>query len=130
MPRVLLVEDEDVISEPIGIVLKMHSYQVDTARNGRQALQLCKKHSYDLILLDIMMPVCNGVEFLKLADLKHTSPKTKIIVMSNLALGGEIKEALELGARMNVLKANITPASLLELIESEVSGQSSDKQKS
>ncbi len=120
MPKILLIEDEGVISEPISIVLTMHGYEVAMARNGKEAYKLCQKTNFDLILLDIMMPVWDGIEFLKRAELGKASPKTKIIIMSNLALGAEINQALALGAHKNILKANITPKILLELVRTEI----------
>lgn len=120
MPKILLVEDEKIISEPFGIILRAHSFDLDIATNGQEALDLCKKNSYDLILLDIMMPVLDGIGFLKKANLDKKSPKTKIVVLSNLAVGPEIEEALELGARRSLLKAQMTPASLIELVNTEL----------
>lgn len=116
----MLVEDEDMISEPLSIVLRTQGYTVDVAENGKQALALCKKHSYDLILLDIMMPVMDGIEFMKRAVLGKSAPRTKIIVLSNLAMGAELKQAMELGADESILKANITPTKLLEIVGQHV----------
>ncbi|MDQ3123251.1 MAG: response regulator [bacterium] len=120
MPKILLVEDEGVISEPMEIVLSSHMYDVDIAKNGLEALNLCKDKKYDIILLDIMMPVMDGLEFLKKAKLKKTAPKTKVILLSNLALGVEIQTGMKLGAIKSLLKASITPGSLLAMINQEL----------
>ncbi|MDQ3065145.1 MAG: response regulator [bacterium] len=118
--RILLVEDEGVISVPMQIVLESQNYKVDVACNGKEALDFCAKKTYDVILLDIMMPVMDGVEFLRKANLRELAPKTKIIVLSNLAMGGEINEAMELGADKSLLKSSITPGSLLALINQQI----------
>ncbi len=121
MPRLLLVEDEAIISEPFGIVLRSHGFPTDIASNGLEALDCCKKNKYGLILLDIMMPLCNGIEFLRKARLRTKSPKTRIVMLTNLASGKDIEESLALGAHRSILKAEITPASLIELVEEELS---------
>ncbi|MDB5182830.1 MAG: DNA-binding response regulator VicR [Candidatus Saccharibacteria bacterium] len=120
MAKILLVEDELIISTPFSIVLKSKGHQVDNAENGNEALRLCQKKSYDLILLDIMMPYCNGVEFLKKANLKTTAPNTRVVVLTNLSGGNEIDETLMLGAAKTVLKSSITPALLLTLVDEEL----------
>ena len=51
MNSILLVEDEAIISEPFGIVLKLKNYNVDIAANGFEALDFCAKKIYNLILL-------------------------------------------------------------------------------
>jgi two-component system, chemotaxis family, chemotaxis protein CheY len=122
IPKILLVEDEGVISEPMQIVLETQNYIVHVAKNGKEALELCAKNTYHVILLDIMMPVMDGIEFLEKAKLQETMPGTKVIVLSNLAMGAEINKALELGANKSLLKASITPGSLLALINQEIAG--------
>jgi len=121
MPKkILIVEDEAIISEPFKIILSSGGYGVKVAGNGHEALELCKKDRYDLILLDIMMPVCNGVEFLEKAKLDTAAPTTKVIIMSNLSSGEELTEALALGAKKSILKASVTPKTLLELVAAEL----------
>jgi CheY-like chemotaxis protein len=120
MHKLLLVEDESIISEPLGFALRTQDLSLDIAANGLEALEFCSRTSYDLILLDIMMPLCNGVEFLKRAKLREKSPKTKVILMTNLASGKEIDEALSLGAEKSVLKAMMTPRTLIEMVNEEL----------
>lgn len=65
--KILIVDDERVIREGIaGIVRQMDLFSdVDTAGNGVEALELCRKNSYSILLLDILMPKMNGIEFLE-----------------------------------------------------------------
>lgn len=121
MRKILLVEDEPIISEPFGIVLRSRNYEVDIASDGLEALEYCSKNSYDIILLDIMMPYCNGIEFLEKALLSTKSPKTKVIMMTNLSGGKEFDDALRLGASRSLLKASITPNLLIDIIKQELS---------
>lgn len=61
---ILLVEDDDEVREMLATLLASEGHQVVTAINGRQALDLARRHQPALILLDLMMPVMSGEEFL------------------------------------------------------------------
>lgn len=119
MPRILLVEDEAILRESFSIIMSSQPYEFDTATNGKTALAKCQKNKYDLILLDLMMPIMDGVEFLQ--KFMTTAPiDTKVIVMSNLSSSNLLKKATKLGIHRSILKSNISPAQLLSLIRQEV----------
>lgn len=121
MHKILLIEDELMISEPFTIVLRTEKdFAVDVASNGLQALEFCKQKTYDVILLDLMMPVCDGVSFLQLADLQHTAPKTRVALLTNLSTGNDLEKAMKLGAHKVQLKANLDPKSLIALVREEL----------
>jgi DNA-binding response OmpR family regulator len=123
MRRILLVEDEDLLREGYFIILSLEPYETYLAANGQEALDLCDKYNFDLILLDLMMPIMNGVEFMKEYAKEDREP-TKIIILSNLSFGDELKEAMDLGAHKSVLKADLSPKQLVALVRYEVeSGQ-------
>ena len=60
MMRLLLAEDEEQLSRAVATVLRHNGYEVDTAENGSIAVKLARTHSYDCIILDIMMPKKDG----------------------------------------------------------------------
>jgi CheY-like chemotaxis protein len=119
MPKVLLAEDEDILRETYAAILSTLPYEYDTVENGRAALDKCAQETYDLILLDLMMPVMDGVTFLE-----HFIPSkpahTKIIVLSNLSSGKELEKAISLGAHKNIVKAHYSPGQLRTLISDEL----------
>jgi DNA-binding response OmpR family regulator len=115
MRKILLVEDEPMLMETYQIILSTQPYESDFAENGQEALEKCKDKEYDLILLDIMMPVMNGIEFIKCLD-DIDAMKSKIIIMSNLSSGKELDEARELGIQKHLLKSNISPSQLVSEI--------------
>lgn len=119
MRRILVVEDDDILREMYELVLAAHPFLTDTAENGKIALNFVSQNTYDLILLDLMMPVLDGVGFLK-AYSQNPSPSTRIIVLSNLSSGRELDEAMALGAHRNELKANVSPKQLVALIRYEL----------
>ncbi len=121
MSKILLVEDEKILRDAYTILLNANNeYHVDTATNGKEALDLCQHNTYDLILLDLMMPVLDGMGFLKQAMLATKSPQTRIVIMSNLSGGKEVLEALQLGAHRHAVKSDLGPSDVMTIVENEL----------
>jgi len=116
MRKILVVEDEDMLRESYKMIISTEPYDLDVAKNGQEALDLCALKDYDLILLDLMMPVLDGVGFLK----RFKNPNTKVIILSNLSSSDTIEEALKLGAESNLVKAAMSPRELLSRVRYEV----------
>ena len=115
--KVLIVEDEASLNEAYQIVLASAGYDIITAYNGKEALASLETDSPDVILLDLRMPVMDGIEFLKQyksSDKESDSPK--IIVFSNYDMQKEIEEAYSLGADKYILKAWASPKELLKIV--------------
>ncbi|WP_155592635.1 response regulator transcription factor [Lysinibacillus cavernae] len=90
--HILLVEDDDAIREMVENYLSMEGFTVTTAINGEDALQNCLNQSFDLVILDIMLPKLNGLEVLKIIREQEALP---IIIMS--AKVSDVDKALGLG---------------------------------
>lgn len=114
--QVLIVEDEQLLNEAYARVLSAANISLMRAYNGKEALDLLKKKKPDIILLDLRMPVMDGIQFLKKVNPKEALPETKIIVFSNYDDQNEIDEAFSLGAMHYMLKAWATPDELVRLI--------------
>ena len=113
--KILIVEDDNAINDAFKMLLTSKGYEVDDARNGKEALAFTKDNHYDLILLDLLMPIMDGREFLK----QFTgSKKTKIIVLSNFDTQSEIEEVYDLGAEKYFLKSWVGPKRLVSIVES------------
>lgn len=65
--RILIVEDEEQLSEALGAILEKHNYIVDRVFNGEDGLDYILSDIYDLVILDIMLPLMNGLDVLKRA---------------------------------------------------------------
>lgn len=78
--RILLVDDEEGIRKVLGISLADVGYQVLTAVNGRQALEVFRKHTPPIIITDIKMPAMDGIELLK--HIKRENPDTEVIMLT------------------------------------------------
>ena len=95
-PIILLVEDEINLAKTIQLNLELEGYSVKHASEGKQALQLFKSASFDLVLLDIMIPEIDG---LTLCDLFRDQDKTiPILILSARSSQEDKIEGLKLGA--------------------------------
>jgi DNA-binding response OmpR family regulator len=114
--KVLCVEDEDFISELYNRALEKEGYDVRIVKSGATGLEEAKTNSYDIMLLDIMIPDILGVEVLK--RLRHEVPnlKTKIIITTNLEQSDEVREEIEKQADGYLIKAEITPKQLVQFL--------------
>ena len=93
--HILLVEDE-IIHQDIGLSLLSPQYQVDCANNGLEAVQKCKEKNYDLILMDLQMPKMNGVE--ATSELRKTINKNTIIIgLTSMPIGSKRNELVDIG---------------------------------
>jgi two-component system response regulator (stage 0 sporulation protein F) len=114
--QVLIIEDEQLLNEAYARVLASANIALLRAYNGKEALDILKGEKPDIILLDLRMPVMDGIEFLKKLQPKENLPDAKIIVFSNYDDQHEIDEAFALGAMHYMLKAWATPDELVKLI--------------
>ncbi|HMT19292.1 MAG TPA: response regulator [Candidatus Saccharibacteria bacterium] len=115
--KILIVEDETVLLDAYAMVLNADGYDVSTAHDGEEALQICSHIEFDLILLDLRMPRVSGLEFLKRYQRSTKHPNVKIIVFSNLDADKDIDSAYSLGADKYVLKAWASPRELSKLVK-------------
>ena len=90
--HILLVEDDEAIREMVENYLTMEGFKVTTAINGEEALQNCLQNTFDLVILNIMIPKLNGLEVLKIIREQAALP---IIIMS--AKDSDVDKALGLG---------------------------------
>lgn len=97
--KILVVDDDKMIHGLIGSALKDWPFQLFHAYDGEEGVRYYHAHRPALILLDVDMPVMNGLQVLRHLDVK-TNKKCPVIVMSGLASNNEQAQCLELGAQM------------------------------
>lgn len=115
--KVLVVEDETILSDAYEAILESKGYKVKIAEDGDVGLEEVDKFKPDLILLDLRMPKVSGLEFLEEFYKDETKPKAKVIVFSNLDSQSEIDQAYQLGADRYMLKAWASPKELIQIVE-------------
>ena len=120
--RILIIEDEKPLREAFAYLLEREGFSVDLAENGRIGLDKLKSFKPHLILLDMLMPVMNGKEFLQDANLATEHPKVKTLMLSNLSDAISLEDATVYGVTDSVLKADLSPADLASLVKKILSG--------
>lgn len=115
---ILFIEDDPFIIDMYTHALGKAGYPVDTATDGKTGFEKAKAGNYTLILLDIMIPQMNGIELLeKLRGVDGQGlPNSKIVILTNLAQDEESRRALEGQADGYLIKADVTPKKLVELV--------------
>lgn len=124
MPKVLVVEDSNVLQMYYGqIFSQMAGYQASFTKNGRQALDHIEQHGMpDIVVLDINMPVMDGLEFLAHFRGDKQTPPAQVIIVTTEGREDDYKRGLEAGASA-YLKKPFTPQNLTELVQGLVSHQ-------
>ncbi len=96
-PKIVLVEDTEVVTMLIGDYLTHHGYQVYTAGNGIEGLAMVQQVRPDVILMDIMMPKMDGLETTRQIRARPGFEHTPIIALTALAMSGDRERCLEAG---------------------------------
>jgi two-component system chemotaxis response regulator CheY len=121
---ILLVDDSNIVRKSISKALAIAGIETSTlleAANGAEALHLLDSAWVDLILLDINMPVMNGVEFLEKLRQHPEHSSTKVIVVSTEGSSVRRAQLEELGISF-YLRKPVTPESLTTTIEAVLNG--------
>lgn len=114
--KILFVEDDELLREVYALKLEMAGYDVMTAENGQIGLEKLSQNVPDIVLLDMMMPVMSGLEFLEEAQVTTNYPELDVIVFSNITVVAELEQAKALGARACLKKSAFTPDQLVEYL--------------
>lgn len=118
----MIVEDDSFVMDIYQTKLEQSGFNVILAENGLEALKKLEqaKELPDLILLDIVMPYMDGLEFLKQSREKDRLKDIPVILLTNLSQKEEIEEGLRLGASDYLIKSHFTPSEVLEKINSHL----------
>ena len=115
MANILIVEDDKDLNNAYGIILRAQGYSVAVAYDGKEALKKLGNFLPDLILLDLLMPVMGGLEFLQnYHELK--GPKARVLIFTNMENSPEVAEAHKLGADKVVIKSWTAPHNLAKVV--------------
>ena len=118
---ILIVEDEEALSTALQLKLSSEGIKVTLAANGQEGLDAITKGHFDLVLMDLIMPVMDGYTVMK--KLKEQGNKTKVVVLSNLSQQEDLIKAKELGALDFLVKSEIQLSKILEYIEQVLSAK-------
>ena len=119
LARILVVDDEEMIQALLTELLTREGYQVTTASDGQQAVDLLERERFDLVITDLVMPGLNGIEVLMAA--KRIDPRFPVVVMTGYPSVETVTRLIRLGAGdyitkpFNVEIILVTVAKLLEM---------------
>lgn len=94
--RILIADDEKELARAIGMILKYSNYEVDIVENGKQAVEKTNDNIYDVIILDVMMPIMDGIEALK--EIRKNNIKTPVLLLTAKSQVDDKVEGLDSGA--------------------------------
>ncbi len=116
--RILCIEDEHFISELYARALTKAGYSVDVELDGEKGLAAAQTDTYDIILLDLMVPNLTGIEILRTLRDPGKTPglHAKIIITTNLEQRDDVKADIESHADGYLVKAEITPHELVDFL--------------
>ena len=94
--KILLAEDEKDLAKAVRAILVFSNYDTDVAYNGKEAVQYAKDNNYDVIIMDIMMPIMDGIEAVK--ELRKIGIDTPVILLTAKSQVDDKVEGLDAGA--------------------------------
>jgi CheY-like chemotaxis protein len=125
--QILLIDDDPLVVKVYAERMRFEGWNVSIARDGWEACQEAKTAKYDMILLDIRMPFHDGVEVLRDIRDGETNADSLIYILTSLADGEEVEDAMRLGADGVFRKANVRPDELVRQIELILNGAGAEK---
>lgn len=123
MANVLIVEDDPDLNAAYSVILTKNGYTVKSAFNGEEALEALQNFDPQLILLDLLMPVMGGLEFLQNYELREKHPDVKVLIFTNMENSPEVNEAYKLGAHRCIIKSWTAPQNLTHVVKDALNGE-------
>lgn len=126
-PRILLVEDDPAIARMYQTGLGMAGYDVVLAADGAEGLVQIRQFRPDLVLLDLRMPVMDGMEVLEHLRADPNLSATKVAVLTNYSEHRTRQAALSRGAIAFVIKLHVTPRELAQNVARWLAGDNPER---
>ena len=116
--KILFIEDEDYIREIYKEELESAGFVVDDFPTGSQGIDAFYENTYDLVVLDIVLPDINGLHILKEIKGDNAKKNIPVLLLTNLDQDIIVKQALEFGAEAYLEKVANTPDTIVDKIKS------------
>ena len=115
--KILIVDDDSFLLDMYAFKFSQNNFAVYTAMNGVQAIEKLKNESsFDVLLVDIIMPEMDGFEMLEKINAEKISPNSTKIILSNKSQQSDIDRGNSLGVAGYIVKANSTPAEVINQV--------------
>ena len=119
-PVVLLAEDDQFLARMYVTKLTQAGFEVVAAPDGAKALEALRHRSFDVVMLDILMPKKDGFEVLTALRADPATRSVPVIMLTNLGEVNDIKEAKRLGANEHMIKAHFLPSEVVDVVRKYV----------
>jgi len=113
--RILIAEDERPIANALNLKLQSEGFDTYIVYNGKEAVKALNDSSYDLLLLDLIMPEKNG--YFVLEHIKHLNDNISVVIISNLSQDEDKQKTKELGAIDYIVKSDTTLVEIIKRIK-------------
>jgi len=120
MPKILLIEDEEIMSELLEKKLSQEGYEVLVARDGEEGLRLMRENWPSLVLLDIILPKMGGFEVLAEMNKNPSLKKIPVIIISNSGQPVELSKAIRFGVKDWLIKTEFEPQELIDKVVKQI----------
>ncbi len=117
--KILIVDDDELVLIALGELLRPQGYNVQTLSSGLEALRSLERESFDLMILDVVMPEMSGFELCKRIREKEGFKETPIVFLTAKSRDEDRTQGLEAGANLFLSKP-ISPGKLLSLISDTI----------
>lgn len=121
MPKsILVIENEEVLTDVLKSRLTSEGYRVKVAQEGGRGLELLRSERPDLVLLDLELPGKSGFEIMETINRNPELKRIPLIVISNSGEAGELERARESGAEDSLIKTRFDPDRVINKVEQQI----------
>ncbi len=118
--KILIIEDEKMLADMYKDRFRHEGYEVYSAFDAEEGMEMTKKIKPDLIVLDILLPRENGTDFLEKLRKTEGVSETRVIAYSNYDDVASKEKAKDFGAREYLIKTNYTPREIMEIVKKHI----------
>jgi CheY-like chemotaxis protein len=122
MSKILITEDDPLMSRLYQKIFTFEGHEVETAENGEVGLEKVRSYQPDIILLDVMMPKMNGLQVLEKLKLDPATKSIPVIMLTNLAGQQDAETALSKGAVKYIVKSEHEPKEIADIVKEVLAG--------
>ncbi|HET7099357.1 MAG TPA: response regulator [Patescibacteria group bacterium] len=127
MAKILIIEDDPLMSRLYQKIFKFEGYEVEVAVDGVEGLEKVTTGKPTLILLDVMMPKMNGLQVLEKLKLNPDTKAIPVIMLTNLAGQSDAENALSKGAVKYLVKSEYEPKQIANIVKEILAGYTRDE---
>ena len=127
MAKILVVEDDPLMSRMYQKIFTFEKYDVEMAGDGQEGFEKAKTVKPNLIMLDVMMPKMNGLETLDKLKIDPDTKSIPVVMLTNLAGQKDAETALSKGAVKYIIKSEHEPKEVADMVREILSGYTRDE---